>query len=770
MKKGFTLIELLVVMVVLAIIALITVPNALRMIDEAARRADIASVRGLVKAGEEYFLKEITDDGEFPFETNIYEFVNINGKRPDSAVIMIRDDQEIYIGAVYNNRCYIKDYNSIEVIVSENADDCVDDTLGFSFFEYNTKSWSNRFQILLSKTGRLFLNKSIDYQTWNEVYFEEENVKIKKVFAFSHDKIFVIDSRNRLHYINYSGLYGYQYLEDVKDVVSTGAGTYFFVMMDGRVMSEGSSRAMVPGSHSHNTSNLIGYSTANNFEGLEYIPGLTNVNKIVADRHTAYAILNSGQVMVWGNNLGGAEYDYIYSSPNENEYTPIISSKFAFSPKLIPSLNNVKEIYAVSEVYQGDYPKTYDAVHPVAYAILNDGTVRVWGSNANGRLGLGITNESHFQETPIINSYLQGAEKFTFLRADGHDFGFRAHAYMIDTNGGLYVWGIDSDTSDVNSLTFIPNQIANSGIKEVIRNAEDDRYLSGFLTTDGEFKEQVYDTGGGTGGGTGESIAIDWDYTDTYFNTNGVIIPLEFFSPGFTPIARIDELSQDIWNMLWMPNMMTPEEWKVYWDQTINELSLEYGVDENYIMMVDDAIWEYVLHINSSLNMIDPKIALAYLVENNMQFPDEYSYLKPVGYEMYDDVMLCFLSRELDRNPDLAMECFVEYEILPEEMDIIINALTQYLSATNQLILLLNDEEVSSGNTIVIPGFGEFGQANIRYGSENELEPIRINQVFSSLSNDRLYLLTDKGEYIIHSFGVYFFVDDPDGFPCGLAC
>ena len=59
-KKGFTLIELLVVIVILAIIALITVPNALAMITTAQQRSDARSVEGVRRAIEVICLKNAT--------------------------------------------------------------------------------------------------------------------------------------------------------------------------------------------------------------------------------------------------------------------------------------------------------------------------------------------------------------------------------------------------------------------------------------------------------------------------------------------------------------------------------------------------------------------------------------------------------------------------------------------------------------------------------------------------------------------------------------
>ena len=51
-KKGFTLIELLAVILILAIIALVTVPIVINMIENARRKAAIDTAYGYIQAVE----------------------------------------------------------------------------------------------------------------------------------------------------------------------------------------------------------------------------------------------------------------------------------------------------------------------------------------------------------------------------------------------------------------------------------------------------------------------------------------------------------------------------------------------------------------------------------------------------------------------------------------------------------------------------------------------------------------------------------------------
>src|SRR5574344_1921750 len=59
MKKGFTLIELLAVIVILAVIALISTPIIIGLIDDARKESFKSSAYGIVKAGEILYSKDM---------------------------------------------------------------------------------------------------------------------------------------------------------------------------------------------------------------------------------------------------------------------------------------------------------------------------------------------------------------------------------------------------------------------------------------------------------------------------------------------------------------------------------------------------------------------------------------------------------------------------------------------------------------------------------------------------------------------------------------
>ena len=104
-NKGFTFIELLAVIVILGIIALITVPTILAIVNDSRIGSAENSAAGIHASAQNYYMNYlVTNQGNFP-ETTIYcdgtacgagtpeavttELLNFNGTIPTSGTIMI---------------------------------------------------------------------------------------------------------------------------------------------------------------------------------------------------------------------------------------------------------------------------------------------------------------------------------------------------------------------------------------------------------------------------------------------------------------------------------------------------------------------------------------------------------------------------------------------------------------------------------------------------------------------------------------------------------
>ncbi len=109
-NKGFTLIELLAVIVILAIIALITTPMIMGVIEDARKGAAIQSVNGLLEAGEQYQVESMMD-GVRETEIDLTgDTLDIKGSKPDSGELIYDSLGNMSIIAKYGKYCIEKKF------------------------------------------------------------------------------------------------------------------------------------------------------------------------------------------------------------------------------------------------------------------------------------------------------------------------------------------------------------------------------------------------------------------------------------------------------------------------------------------------------------------------------------------------------------------------------------------------------------------------------------------------------------------------------------
>ena len=104
-KKGFTLIELLAVIVILAIIAVITAPTILGVIEGARKDAAKDKAWGTINAVELAYTQNQTKDSSYKVGTPVTfnnkkalvgtTEVKASGELPESGTVTIRDDASI---------------------------------------------------------------------------------------------------------------------------------------------------------------------------------------------------------------------------------------------------------------------------------------------------------------------------------------------------------------------------------------------------------------------------------------------------------------------------------------------------------------------------------------------------------------------------------------------------------------------------------------------------------------------------------------------------
>jgi alpha-tubulin suppressor-like RCC1 family protein len=134
------------------------------------------------------------------------------------------------------------------------------------------------------------------------------------------------------------------------------------------------------------------------------VPGLTGVVAVAAGGFHSLALRSDGTVMAWGSDSGG--------QLGIGKLGGIVAS-----PTAISGLSDVKAIAAGPEQ---------------SFAVMADGSVKAWGSNEFGALGLGATQEF---STPTTVGGLSG---ISAIAADG------SHALALREDGTVDSWGYNA--------------------------------------------------------------------------------------------------------------------------------------------------------------------------------------------------------------------------------------------------------------------------------------------------------------------------------------
>ena len=123
MKKGFSLVELLVVIVIMGIVALVTVPIVLSMIDSMNRTAFEKGVNGVIRAVVQD--SNTTDYKGGPYRLfnqqlrNNNRTVGLTGEVRGEGTILLNENGDLKVGIFYDGRCAKKDFTDPVIIFTE---------------------------------------------------------------------------------------------------------------------------------------------------------------------------------------------------------------------------------------------------------------------------------------------------------------------------------------------------------------------------------------------------------------------------------------------------------------------------------------------------------------------------------------------------------------------------------------------------------------------------------------------------------------------------
>jgi alpha-tubulin suppressor-like RCC1 family protein len=153
-------------------------------------------------------------------------------------------------------------------------------------------------------------------------------------------------------------------------------------------------------------------------KGENGVGNLIGVVAIAAGDYSSYAVKSDGSVWAWGNNFNGQLGNGSYN----NSDTPV----------------RVLDIWEPSPGYMsGVVAISAGSAH--CLALKNNGTVRSWGYNANGQLGLGNTTQSQYGRK-VLNTAGSAELNNVIAISAGN---FHSMALQSDGNGTVLTWGYD---------------------------------------------------------------------------------------------------------------------------------------------------------------------------------------------------------------------------------------------------------------------------------------------------------------------------------------
>ncbi|PUA37673.1 RCC1 repeat-containing protein, partial [Paenibacillus elgii] len=213
-------------------------------------------------------------------------------------------------------------------------------------------------------------------------------------------------------------------LKNVRQLVS-GREHTLVILTDGTVKAWGG-----------NQSAQLGLGETENVMTPKTISQLTGVKQIAAGNDYTFALMEDGTVRAWGDNY--------YGQLGMGDYT----NRIITIPTVVPGLSGVKQV-ALS----------YNSSRS-AFALMEDGTVKAWGDNEYGELGLGDISVA---PSPTTIPGLRGVRQLAVGPA---------HTLALMEDGTVKAWGFNyqgqlglGNENNIFTPTTIPGL---SGVKQLI--------------------------------------------------------------------------------------------------------------------------------------------------------------------------------------------------------------------------------------------------------------------------------------------------------------
>lgn len=216
MKKGFTLLELLAVVIVLAIIAIITTPVVLNVVESSKKSAFKTSINNMIKLLRTEMYGQSDLEKIYTVQNGvIHPNMNLSGKIDGTGVVQIDTNGNIYFCLNHSDGYYaIKEYSDIDYYVKEGT--CSEMNIVNSDKSGATVPEMGRFMVPITWNGTEWIKADIENPTGEYNWYNYEEGKwanaaiVKNIDDYHNLEVGTVINQNDIIYF-YVWIPIYQY-------------------------------------------------------------------------------------------------------------------------------------------------------------------------------------------------------------------------------------------------------------------------------------------------------------------------------------------------------------------------------------------------------------------------------------------------------------------------------------------------------------------------------------------------------------------------------
>lgn len=442
MKKGFTLIELLATIAVLGIIFTIVLPTTGRLFNKIKKDSLEVSAKSIVKALEDKKLELITEENntdyviQYANSVPIYNDISNAKDIIKDGTIVMKTNKEIGMAIHDGKYCLRKNFDSDLMLITEeskatclisayvikptaiinlNTEDAIDtktilnitsSSVGYNGRTIVNTQWENRLTSYPKGKHIIRLrvqDSSLVWSDWTEKLIEVQFInKISYISTTSLGRHGFLKRDNGDAYMWGNNSMGStltrEPLLDGIEKASIGGQHFIIKLTNGNVLVGGA-----------NTFGQLGLGHTNPVGNTITALSFTNVKDVATTVNSTAIVSDIGEVWVFGS---GANYVFGNGTTTNSSI-----------PVKVPGLSNIAKIYGMRNSY---------------IALTTTGDIYGWGYSFTGELAFPPSPTSQFVTTPTLNTYISGVKDIFTSDSSGFilkDDGF--YVYGSNANGHL---------------------------------------------------------------------------------------------------------------------------------------------------------------------------------------------------------------------------------------------------------------------------------------------------------------------------------------------